>query len=234
MAVKTTRKTQKHRILVVDDHPIVREGLTTIINQQADLMVCGEAEDAQTALEAVAQLQPDLVIIDVSLKGVNGIELIKHIQKRYEKTAVLVLSMHVESLYVERVLRAGARGYIMKQEGTEKVITAIQQVLAGEIYVSDAIRKKLLGAFRESRPDARRPSVERLSDRELEVFRLIGQGYGRRQIADTLNVSVKTVNTYRHHIKKKLKFETGNELLRHAIQWVKTREADDMRTSFGG
>ncbi|MFQ5803501.1 MAG: LuxR C-terminal-related transcriptional regulator, partial [Candidatus Methylomirabilales bacterium] len=135
---------------------------------------------------------------------------------------ILVLSMHDESLYVERVLRAGARGYIMKQEGTEKVVTAIQKILAGDIYVSDAMGKKLLRTFQESRPEASGPSVDRLSDRELEVFRLIGQGYGTRQIADTLRVSVKTVNTYRQHIKEKLKFETGSELLRHAIEWVQS------------
>ena len=222
MAVETRRVTQKHKILVVDDHAIVREGLTTVINQQADVMVCGGAEDAQTALEAVEKLDPDLVIVDISLKGINGIELIKQIQKRDKKVPILVLSMHDESLYVERVLRAGARGYIMKQEGTEKVVTAIHRILGGDIYVSEAMGKKLLRTFQEGRPEISGPAVERLSDRELEVFRLIGQGYGTRQIADTLHVSVKTVNTYRQHIKEKLKFETGSELLRHAIQWVQS------------
>jgi DNA-binding NarL/FixJ family response regulator len=222
MAVEKPREGQKKRILIVDDHPIVREGLTTIINEQTDLMVCGEAEDAQTALEAVDTLRPDLMIVDVSLKGINGIELVKLIQRRYEKIPILVLSMHDESLYVERVLRAGARGYIMKQEGTEKVVTAIHRILGGDIYVSEAMGKKLLRTFQESRPETSGPSVDRLSDRELEVFRLIGQGYGTRQIADTLHVSVKTVNTYRQHIKEKLKFETGSELLRHAIQWVQS------------
>ena len=222
MAVEKPREGQKQRILIVDDHPIVREGLTTIINEQTDLVVCGEAEDAQTALEAVGTLRPDLMIVDVSLKGINGIELVKLIQRRYEKIPILVLSMHDESLYVERVLRAGARGYIMKQEGTEKVVTAIHKILGGDIYVSEAMRKKLLRTFQESQPETSGPSVERLSDRELEVFRLIGQGYGTRQIADTLHVSVKTVNTYRQHIKEKLKFETGSELLRHAIQWVQS------------
>ena len=222
MAVEKPREGQKNRILIVDDHPIVREGLTTIINEQTDLVVCGEAEDAQTALEAVGTLRPDLMIVDVSLKGINGIELVKLIQRRYEKMPILVLSMHDESLYVERVLRAGARGYIMKQEGTEKVVTAIHRILGGDIYVSEAMGKKLLRTFQESRPEISGPAVERLSDRELEVFRLIGQGYGTRQIADTLHVSVKTVNTYRQHIKEKLKFETGSELLRHAIQWVQS------------
>jgi DNA-binding NarL/FixJ family response regulator len=222
MAVEKPREGQKQRILIVDDHPIVREGLTTIINEQTDLVVCGEAEDAQTALEAVGTLRPDLMIVDISLKGINGIELVKLIQRRYEKMPILVLSMHDESLYVERVLRAGARGYIMKQEGTEKVVTAIHKILGGDIYVSEAMRKKLLRTFQESQPETSGPSVERLRDRELEVFRLIGQGYGTRQIADTLHVSVKTVNTYRQHIKEKLKFETGSELLRHAIQWVQS------------
>ncbi len=222
MTVDKPREGQKQRILIVDDHPIVREGLTTIINEQTDLVVCGEAEDAQTALEAVGTLRPDLMIVDVSLKGINGIELVKLIQRRYEKIPILVLSMHDESLYVERVLRAGARGYIMKQEGTEKVVTAIHKILGGDIYVSEAMRKKLLRTFQESQPETSGPSFDRLSDRELEVFRLIGQGYGTRQIADTLHVSVKTVNTYRQHIKEKLKFETGSELLRHAILWVQS------------
>ena len=222
MTVDKPREGQKHRILIVDDHPIVREGLTTIINEQTDLVVCGEAEDAQTALEAVGTLRPDLMIVDVSLKGINGIELVKLIQRRYEKIPILILSMHDESLYVERVLRAGAKGYIMKQEGTEKVVTAVRNILGGDIYVSEAMRKKLLRTFQESQPETSGPSIDRLSDRELEVFRLIGQGYGTRQIADTLHVSVKTVNTYRQHIKEKLKFETGSELLRHAIQWVQS------------
>lgn len=225
MATQIPQRTKKYRVLIVDDHPIVREGLSTIINQQGDLTVCGEAEDAQTALQAVATLQPDLVIVDISLKGVNGIDLVKHLQRQHEKVPVLVMSMHDESLYVERVLRAGARGYIMKQEGTEKVVTAVHQVLAGEIYVSDAMGKKLLRAFQEGRPDSGTPSVERLSDRELEVFRLIGQGYGTRQIAETLHVSVKTVNTYRQHIKQKLKLESGPELLQHAIQWVQNESS---------
>ncbi|MFQ5990413.1 MAG: response regulator [Candidatus Methylomirabilales bacterium] len=220
MAMQQPHERPKQRILIVDDHPVVREGLATIINQQAELMVCGEAEDAQTALEAVSTLQPDLVIVDISLKGINGIELIKQLQRQYEKIPVLVMSMHDESLYVERVLRAGARGYIMKQEGTEKVVTAVQRVLAGEVYVSDAMGKKLLRTFQEGRPDPGAPSVERLSDRELEVFRLIGQGYSTRQIAETLHVSVKTVNTYRQHIKEKLKLKSGSDLLRHAIHWV--------------
>lgn len=222
MAMQQPHERSKQRILIVDDHPVVREGLATIINQQADLMVCGEAEDAQTALEAVATLQPDLVIVDISLKGSNGIGLVKQLQRHYEKIPILVLSMHDESLYVERVLRAGARGYIMKQEGTEKVVTAVQRVLNGEIYVSDAMGEKLLRTFHEGRPDPGAPSVARLSDRELEVFRLIGQGFGTRQIAETLHVSVKTVNTYRQHVKEKLKLKSGSDLLRHAIHWIQS------------
>ncbi len=222
MAMQQPHERSKQRILIVDDHPVVREGLATIINQQADLMVCGEAEDVQTALEAVATLQPDLVIVDISLKGSNGIGLVKQLQRHYEKIPILVLSMHDESLYVERVLRAGARGYIMKQEGTEKVVTAVQRVLNGEIYVSDAMGEKLLRTFHEGRPDPGAPSVARLSDRELEVFRLIGQGFGTRQIAETLHVSVKTVNTYRQHVKEKLKLKSGSDLLRHAIHWIQS------------
>jgi DNA-binding NarL/FixJ family response regulator len=216
---------QKRKVFVVDDHAIVREGLSTIINQQPDLMVCGAAEDAQTALKAVTTLHPDLVIVDISLKGVNGIELIKQIQQRDEEIPILVLSMHDESLYVERVLRAGARGYIMKQEGTEKVVTAIQRILAGEVYVSETMGTKLLGTFRTKGVDRNGRSVERLSDRELEVFRLIGQGYKTRHIADTLHVSVKTIETYRENIKQKMNFTNSTELLRHAIQWVQNEMA---------
>lgn len=225
MMVKVSPKMQKHKVFVVDDHAIVREGLSTIINQQPDLMVCGGAEDPQTALKAVTTLHPDLVIVDISLKGINGIELIKQIQQRDEKIPILVLSMHDESLYVERVLRAGARGYIMKQEGTEKVVTAIHKVLAGEVYVSETMGKKLLSTFRTKGVDRKGPSVERLSDRELEVFRLIGQGYKTRHIADTLHVSVKTVETYRENIKQKMDFKNSTELLQHAIQWVQSEMA---------
>ena len=225
IVVKASRKTQKRRVFVVDDHAIVREGLGTIINEQPDLMVCGGAEDAQAALEGVTRTHPDLVIVDISLKGINGIELIKQIQQRDEKIPILVLSMHDESLYVERVLRAGARGYIMKQEGTEKVVTAIQRILAGEIYVSETMEMKLLSTFRTKGVDRKGSSVERLSDRELEVFRLIGQGHKTRHIADTLRVSVKTVETYRENIKQKMHFKNSTELLQHAIQWVQSEMA---------
>jgi DNA-binding NarL/FixJ family response regulator len=226
IAVKKPQRPKKHRacVLLVDDHPIVREGLATIINQQADLLVCGEAEDAAGALEAVARLEPDAVIVDLSLKRGDGLDLIKELHRRHAALPILVLSMHDESLYVERALRAGARGYLMKQEGTAQVVLALHRILDGDIYVSEAMGKKLLRTFRDRRPDPRTPSIERLSDRELAVFRLIGQGYRTRQIAERLHVSVKTINTYRQHIKEKLELDSATEILRHAIQWVEREQ----------
>lgn len=223
MAAQKPSRTEKHRILIVDDHAIVREGLALIINQQANLTVCGQVKDAHAALASVATLKPDLVLVDISLRGINGIELTKNIHRQYQDVAILVLSMHDESLYAERVLRAGARGYIMKQEGTDKVVAAIERVLGGEVYVSDSMAKRLLTTFHPPRA-TRGQSVEKLSDRELEVFRLIGHGYGTRQIADVLRVSVKTVDTYRQHIREKLNLDTASDVLQHAIQWVQSEQ----------
>jgi DNA-binding NarL/FixJ family response regulator len=215
-------KKQKHRIFIVDDHPIVRRGLIQLINQEADLVVCGEAEEARKALQLLKASKPDLVLVDISLQGVDGIELIKLIRVRYENLPVLVISMHDESLFAERALRAGARGYIMKQEAIEKMKEAIRRVLRGDLYVSQRIGTKMLEKFIDGKAEKNESPMEILSDRELEVFQLIGRGFGTRQIAEELHVSVKTVESYRAHIKEKLKLENGTALLKHAIQWMES------------
>ncbi|MBN2536593.1 MAG: response regulator transcription factor [Spirochaetales bacterium] len=211
---------EKKRLLIVDDHPIVRQGITRLINYEDELMVCGEAGNAKEALEAVEREKPDMVIVDISLKGRSGLELIKDLRMRYQDLPVLVVSMHDESLYAERVLRAGAKGYIMKQEPPEKVLNAIRQVLSGKIFVSEKMREKMLQRYVLGSSQKNVSTVERLSDRELEVFRLIGKGMGTRQIAKELDLSIKTVETYREHIKEKLNLENSSKLLQYAIDWV--------------
>lgn len=222
---KESRSKSKARILIVDDHPIVRHGLSQLIGQEEDLTVCGQAEDASTALEAIAALKPDVVVVDISLRGGDGIELVKAVKSRYGRLPVLVLTMHDDSLYGERALRAGARGYVMKQEGTERIVVAIRRVLKGGIYVRESLAERLMEKIVEGRPHTGESFIEHLSDRELEVFRLIGQGYKTRQIAEGLRVSVKTVEAYREHIKHKLNLRDATELLRQAIQWARTDTA---------
>jgi DNA-binding NarL/FixJ family response regulator len=213
---------KKAKILLIDDHPIVRQGLTQLINQEPDLAVCGHAEDGNSALHAIAVYKPDIVILDISLNGPDGLSVLKDIRLSHESLLVLVLSMHDESLYAERALRAGANGYIMKQEATEKVLQAIRRIRGGEIYVSDRIAKRLLRQAVTSPATGKSP-IEALTDRELAVFRLIGKGRATREIADDLHVSVKTVESYQAHIKEKLSLKNGRELVQHAFQWV-TRE----------
>lgn len=210
---------KKHQILIVDDHPIVRQGLAEMINQESDLAICGTAEDVHRALELVERAKPDLVVVDVSLKGSNGIELLKNIKIRFPRMLVLVLSMHDENLYAVRALRAGAAGYIMKQEATEKVLHAIHRVLGGEIYLSDRMERKMMHQLVGGRAARTGSPIEDLSDRELEVFGLIGQGHGTRQIAEELHLSIKTVESHRAHIKEKLNLRNATELVQHAIQW---------------
>jgi DNA-binding NarL/FixJ family response regulator len=209
----------KSRIFLVDDHPLVREWLTNLIHQQPDLVVCGEAESAADALESVLRTKPDVAIIDISLKGGSGIELIKSLRKLQPAVAVIVLSMHEENLYAERAVRAGARGYIMKRETAKKVITAIRQVLDGKLYLSEQLTSQLAERFLEGGNPADTPTIGRLSDRELEVFQLLGQGYETRQIAESMHVSMKTVQAFCARIKEKLKLTTATELLREAIRW---------------
>jgi DNA-binding NarL/FixJ family response regulator len=208
----------KCKVFLVDDHPIVRQGLALFIEREPDLMVCGEAEDATSALQAIRESAPDFVILDISLNGPDGLELLKTLRVRYPNLPALVLSMHDESVYAERALRAGANGYIMKQEAADKVITAIRHILGGDVYLSDRLTKQMLQQFVNGSISPRDP-LAKLSDRELEVFRLIGAGHGTRQIADELHVSTKTVESYQAHIKEKLALRNARELVQYAVEW---------------
>ena len=211
--------TDKKTVFVVDDHPLLRQGLAMMINQETDLMVCGEAEDAPTAMKAVASFKPDILIADISMNGPDGLDLLKNLRMLYPDLPVLVLSMHDESIYAERALRARANGYIMKQEATEKVLVAIRRILDGEIYLSSRMANKLLQQYMSGQTVETDSRLAALSDRELEVFRLIGEGLGTRQIAEALHLSMKTVESYQAHLKEKLSLRTGRELMQHAIQW---------------
>lgn len=211
--------TGKVRLILVDDHPVVRQGLARLINDEPDLTVCAEADSASSALQLIQQHNPDLVVVDISMGGTDGIELIKDLRVRNPGLPALVLSMHDESLYAERVLRAGAKGYVMKQEAPEKVMTAIRRVLAGEVYVSEKIAGRLLKAMSGTKGAPSESPLDRLSDRELQVFRLIGSGLSVREIADKLFLSVKTIETHREHIKEKLNLKSSSELLRYAVQY---------------
>jgi DNA-binding NarL/FixJ family response regulator len=210
----------KTRVLLVDDHPILRKGLGQLINQEADMTVCGEAEDAAKAFEAVSTLQPDIAVVDISLKCGNGIELIKNVKARFPELPMLVLSMHDESLYAERALRAGSLGYIMKEEAIEQVLVAIRRVLAGEIFLSEKMKSRMLQQLANGRGKTLVSPIEHLTDRELEVFRLIGEGRSTRQIAGELHLSVRTVEAYREYIKGKLNLKNSTELVQHAFHWV--------------
>ena len=216
----TAPEARKTKILVVDDHPIVRERLAELIAQEPDLIVCGEAEDSNQAIKAARELQPDLAIVDITLKDTYGIELIKHLKEILPNLPVLVLSMHDESLYGERALRAGAKGYLTKQEATKKVIPAIRRILAGDIYVSEQLAATILQKVAGGSSPGGGSPTDVLTDREMEVFQLLGQGLGVRQIAESLFVSVKTVEAHREHIKQKMKFKSSTELLRYAIQFT--------------
>jgi DNA-binding NarL/FixJ family response regulator len=211
-------------VFLVDDHPIVRAGLAQLINQESGLCVCGEAEDAHEALQKIADLKPTIVVLDISMKGMNGVDLIKQLQERHPKLPLLVLSMHDEAIYAERALRAGAKGYVMKQEGTERLISAIRKVLKNEIAVSDDVTAKILNRLTQDPKHSGVNSIERLSDRELEVFRLIGQAIGTRQIAERLCLSIKTVETHREHIKQKLGILRSPQLVQQAVNWVRTHD----------
>lgn len=210
----------KKRVFVVDDHPIVRQGLAQMVNREPDLMVCGEAEDASTVLQAITTEKPDILIVDISLNGPDGLDLLKNIRTRYPTLPVLILSMHDESIYAERALRAGANGYIMKQEAAEKVLGAVRQILNQETYVSDRVASKILQRYISGSDSPKSSPLSDLSDRELEVFRLIGMGHSTRMIAEELHLSIKTVESYQAHIKDKLSLKNGRELVQHAIQWA--------------
>ncbi len=209
----------KSKVLVVDDHPIVRQGLMLLINRESDLTVCGEAEDAHTAMHALSATRPDILVVDISLNGPDGLDLLKDIRSRHPDLPVLILSMHDESIYAERALRAGAQGYIMKEEATEKVLVALRRILSQEIYVSERIANRMLHRYIGNPSTSRPSSIADLTDRELEVFRLIGEGHSTRRIAEELHISVKTVESYQSHIKEKMSLRSARELVQHAIQW---------------
>ena len=210
----------KKRVFVVDDHPIVRQGLALLINQENDLMVCGEAEDMHTALQAATITHPDVMIVDISLNGPDGLELLKHVRLKCPALPVLILSMHDEQIYAERALRAGANGYIMKQEATERVLVALRRILERRDLRQRPDRQEHAAPLcSRSRLSPHSP-ISDLTDRELEVFRLIGEGHGTRQIAEQLHLSVKTVESYQAHIKEKLSLRIARELVQHAIQWT--------------
>ena len=214
---------KKTRIVVVDDHPIVRQGLSQLLAAEADFEVIGQASDAGAAMDLVERLHPDMVIADLSLKDVSGMELIKQIRARNDGTKILVSSMHDEKLYAERCLHAGAMGYISKEETPEKIVGAIRQILNGKVYLSPEMSEHFLSRMVKASPDPERPSISTLSDRELEVFELIGRGMTTRKIASVLNLSMKTIETYRENIKIKLGLANSTELIRRAVQWQESR-----------
>jgi DNA-binding NarL/FixJ family response regulator len=217
-------QTEKKRIFLVDDHPLVREWLTNLINQQPDLTVCGEAESAPAALSAISAVQAHLVIADLNLANSSGIELIKNLKELLPETPVLVLSMHDESLYAERVLRAGARGYVNKRETAQKVVEAIRRVLDGKLFIGEKTAEILAGRVMRGQT-ANRSAIELLSDRELQVFDKLGQGISTRQIAEDFHVSVKTIQEYCARIKDKLNLNNATELLREAVRWRESKNS---------
>lgn len=213
---------QKKKVLIVDDHPMMRQGLAQLINHEPGLVASSEAGTAAQALNSVAGRRPDLVLVDISLPDKSGLELIKNLQALHPDLPILVVSMHDETIYAERVLRAGARGYIMKQEGGKKLLEGIRQVLSGQIFVSDRISSKLLETLSGKKRGGSSP-VETLSDREFEVFQLIGQGRSSREVAQQLHLSVKTVEVHRANIRHKMVLKSGAELVRFAIRWIEAQ-----------
>jgi len=220
--LNNSKQTENHsevRILIVDDHPLVRLSLREVIKRETDLVICGEAEDREPALALVASTRPHLAIIDLTLKSSNGMDLIKDLRDRYPKVQILVLSMHDETLHAERAIRAGARGYITKQEATKKIMIAIRQVLQGDIYWSETAAARVASKVARATRPASSSSVDLLADRELQVFELIGAGQSTRQIAAALHIDVSTVETYRARIKDKLNLKDSLALLQFAIRW---------------
>ena len=217
------RKRERKRILLVDDHPLVREGLAALIRATPDLMVSGEAGNAAETLRMLAAELPDLILLDLGLPGTDGLELLKSLRLKYPLARVLVLSMHEESVYAERVLRAGAQGYIMKHEPGEKIIEAIRCVLHGELYLSPSIASLMVKSFVGCKKGIdTRTSIEQLSDRELQVYTYIGNGRSTQEVAELLKLSVKTIQTYREHIKRKLCLRNATDLVHHATHWVES------------
>ena len=221
-------KAKKTRILIVDDHPMTRAGLVHLINHQPEMVVDGEAEDAAQALDLVASKRPDLMLIDITLPGKSGLELIKDVKAMFPDLPMLVLSMHDESLYADRVLRAGARGYITKHEGGDKLMGAIRHVLNGRIYVSESMSAHILEIFSGGQAGIDRSSIQKLSDREFEVFEALGEGLSSHQIAKKLHLSAKTVDAHRANIKTKLKINTAAELISFSARWTATQSKQQL------
>jgi DNA-binding NarL/FixJ family response regulator len=215
---------QKRKILIVEDHPIFRLGLSELINQEEDLIVCGHAEDVSRAWHQIQALDPDLILADITLRNSDGMEIVTEMNRQSRKIPVLMLSMHDELLYAERALQAGAKGYIMKQEAMESVVTAIRHVLSGKIYLNEKVKEHILFHLADRFQERGQSPVSRLTDREMEVFRMIGRGMSTRQIAGNLHLSIKTIGTYRERIKEKLDVKHANELVRCAVHWEKTGE----------
>lgn len=208
------------RVIIVDDHPIFRMGMGELLNQEDDFDVCGLAEDIASARKIIAEQSPDLAIVDITLGGDNGLDLVKEISARKQSLSVLVLSMHDEQVWAERAIRAGAKGYIMKKEASENVISALRNIREGKIHVSATIMDRLLDRLQLQPDKPTAPTVERLTDRELEVFRLIGAGLSTREIAEQMKLGVKTIGTYRDRVKQKLEIKTAAELIRRAVLWT--------------
>jgi len=212
--------TEKSRILIVEDHPLFREGLAQMIDRHSTLTVCGQVADTTSAMKAVADLKPDLLLVDISLEGSNGIDLIKNLKSKHEELPILVISMHDESLYAERALRAGALGYVMKNEPARTVKSAIFKVLGGDMFLSERMSGSVLARLMRGKPEEVISPVQQLSDRELEVFQMLGEGKSSRQIAEDLQLTIPTIHSFRNRIKEKLQLKNASELMLHAMQWV--------------
>jgi DNA-binding NarL/FixJ family response regulator len=210
---------KKHKVLIIDDHPVFCLGMSELINKEADLTVCGSIESIKKACRTIAGLRPDLIIVDISLKDGNGLNLVQHIKKEYEALPMLVLSMYDESLYAERALLAGASGYIMKQEAIPKVVKAIRYVLDGNLYASDMVKEKVFRRLICRKSAGNKSPLDLLTNRELEVLRLIGEGFATKEIADRLHLSTKTIGTYRESLKEKLKLKHFTGLVKFAVHW---------------
>jgi DNA-binding NarL/FixJ family response regulator len=208
------------RVLVVDDHPMTRHGIIQLLQREPGLEVCGESDTATQALEMIPALKPDLLVTDLSMPGKHGLEFIKDMRAMYPEVAVLVISMHDEALYAERVLKAGGRGYVMKHAGGEELLQAIRCVLAGHVYLGDAMTKGTLDALARREKKGVEPGISHLTDREFQVFQCLGQGLTSRQIGEQLHMSVKTVETHRRHLREKLKLTTGPALIQFAVRWI--------------
>lgn len=222
-SAKAGAASTKKRILIVDDHPFMRSGLAQLIDKQPDLQVCGEAGNPTEAARELERAKPDLVLTDMTMPGRSGLEFIKDLVAQHPSLLILVVSMHDELIYAERALRAGARGYMMKEAGGENLLTAIRRILSGEIYVSPRMSSRILENVSGRKPRGSESPIEKLTDREFEVFRLIGQGKNTRDIAAQLNLSPKTVDVHRSHIREKLQLSDATALVRHAVRWVETQ-----------